>query len=37
MAVTPWFELTADIQLIDGGLAGADIAVVGGLRRRIGF
>ena len=43
--VTPWFHLTADLQIIDGGFTGApilgvsdpDTAVVVGLRGKIDF
>ena len=37
MAVTPWFKLTADLQVLDGGLAESDTAVVCALRGRIVF
>ncbi len=37
LAVTPWFELSGNLQVIDGGLAGADTAVVAGIRARIVF
>ncbi len=37
MAVMPSFELSADLQVIDGALNGADTAVIGGFRGRIVF
>ena len=37
MAVTPWFELTADLQVVDGAGRFSDTAVIGGLRGRIVF
>ncbi|MGI9245003.1 MAG: carbohydrate porin, partial [Verrucomicrobiales bacterium] len=37
LAVTPSFELTADLQIIDGAVKTSDTAVVGGLRGRIRF
>ncbi|MGI9242742.1 MAG: carbohydrate porin [Verrucomicrobiales bacterium] len=37
MAVTPWFDLTADLQVIDGIGRFSDTAVVGGLRARLSF
>ncbi len=37
MAVMPSFELSADLQVIDGALRGADTAVIGGFRGRIVF
>ena len=37
MAVTPWFELGADLQVTDGAGRFSDTAVVGGLRARITF
>jgi hypothetical protein len=37
MAVTRWFELTPDLQIIDGGLQNADTAVVCGLRGNLIF
>jgi porin len=37
LAVTPWFELTADLQVVDGVGRFSDTAVVGGLRARITF
>ena len=37
MSVTPWFELSADLQVIDGAGRFSDTAVVGGLRGRILF
>lgn len=37
IAVTPWFELTADLQVVDGVGRFSDTAVVGGLRGRIAF
>ena len=36
-AVTPWFELTADVQFIGGALVGADNAVITSLRGQISF
>ena len=36
-AVTPWLEITANVQVIDGALRGADDAVVPGFRGRILF
>jgi porin len=37
LAVTPAFEMTADLQVIDGAVGSSDTAVVGGLRGRIRF
>tara|TARA_R110000850_G_scaffold117831_10_gene234482 strand:+ start:6354 stop:7667 length:1314 start_codon:yes stop_codon:yes gene_type:complete len=37
LAVTPAFEVTADLQIIDGAVRASDTAVVGGLRGRIRF
>jgi porin len=37
LAVTPWFELSADVQFIDGGLFDSDDAIVGALRGRLTF
>ena len=38
VAVTPFFELTADVQVVDGALLTADdTAVVAGIRARIVF
>lgn len=37
VAVTPWFEMTADLQVVDGAGKFSDTAVVGGLRARIIF
>jgi porin len=37
IAVTPWFELTADLQMVDGAGRFSDSAVIGGLRGRIAF
>ena len=37
IAVTPWFELTADLQVVDGAGRFSDTAVIGGLRGRISF
>ncbi len=36
-AITPWFELTPDLQIIDGGVAAADTAVLFGLRANMVF
>jgi porin len=35
MAITPSFNLSTNLQVIEGGLRGADTAVVGGFRARI--
>jgi len=37
LAVTPWFELSGDVQVIDGALPGASNATVVGFRGRIEF
>ena len=37
VAVTRWAEVSADLQVIDGALNGADTAVVGALRFRMSF
>jgi porin len=37
IAVTPWFELTPDLQIIDGGIAKADTAVLFGVRGNLIF
>jgi porin len=37
VAVTPWFHLTADAQVLRGGLPGTDTAAVLGLRAKIDF
>ena len=37
LAVTPWFDLTADLQVIDGAGRFSDTAVVGGLRGQVRF
>ena len=37
MALTPAFEVSADLQIIDGAVRDADTAVVGGLRARLRF
>jgi len=37
VAVTPWFHITADLQVIDPARSGSDTAVVGGLRANIRF
>jgi porin len=37
IAVTPWFELTVDLQVVDGAGRFSDSAVIGGLRGRIAF
>jgi porin len=37
IAVTRWFELTPDLQIIDGGIPTADTAVVFGLRGNLIF
>ena len=37
IAVTPWFHLTPDLQIIDGGIRAADTAVVFGLRGNLSF
>jgi porin len=37
IAVTPSFNVTADLQVIDGALTGADTAVIGGFRGRMVF
>ncbi len=37
MAVTPWFELSADLQVVDGAIRASDTALAGGLRARIAF
>jgi len=34
-AVTPWFHLTADLQVVEPGAAAADTAVVFGLRAKV--
>ena len=36
-AVTPWFHVTADMQVIRGGFSGADTALVLGIRAKIHF
>jgi porin len=36
-AVTPWFHVTTDIQVIRGGFSGADTALVLGIRAKIRF
>lgn len=37
IAITPWFEVSTDLQVVDGAGRFADTAVVGGLRARIVF
>ena len=37
MAVTRWFELTPDLQIIDGGIRSADTAILFGLRGNLIF
>lgn len=37
VAVTPWFHITADLQVIDPARSGSETAVVGGLRANIRF
>ena len=37
IAVTPWFQLTPDLQVIDGGIRRADTAVMVGLRGNMTF
>ena len=37
ISVTPWFELGANIQVIDGAVRNIDTAVIGGIRGRIIF
>jgi len=37
IAVTPWFQLTPDLQIIDGGIRIADTAVLFGLRGNLTF
>ncbi len=37
VVLTPWVTLSANLQILDGGLLDADTAVIGGLRLRIGL
>ena len=36
-AITPWFHLTADLQIIDNENASDDTAIISGLRANIRF
>ena len=37
IAVTPWFQLTPDLQVINGGVPNSDTAVIFGLRGNLVF
>ena len=37
VAVTPWFQITPDLQIIDGGVPNSDTAVIFGLRGNLAF
>jgi porin len=37
MEVTPWFQCTADLQVVEGAILGADTAVIGAVRGRVSF
>ena len=37
IAVTPWFELTPDLQILDGGIRASDTAVICALRGNLAF